>query len=152
MFHSPNTLNKMPPQTRLGLVDQATLPPPEQKAPAADEAERQKAREEMPPAHGMTLLPDFEVWAQKVLSTVAWAYYRSAADQERSENPRSGHQRRVVINAIRQSMTAANKRQLTMKAWMHCAATFSGHVCFVTCRTAQQGHHSSESLANYLST
>ncbi|KAH9208505.1 cytochrome b5-like heme/steroid binding domain-containing protein [Leptodontidium sp. 2 PMI_412] len=73
MFRSPNTLNKMPPQTRLGLVDRATLPPPEQKAPAADEAERQKAREEMPPAHGMTLLPDFEVWAQKVLSTVAWA-------------------------------------------------------------------------------
>ncbi|KAH6714359.1 mitochondrial fmn-dependent dehydrogenase [Leptodontidium sp. MPI-SDFR-AT-0119] len=35
------------------------------------EAERQKAREEMPPAHGMTLLLDFK------------AYYRSAADQER---------------------------------------------------------------------
>ncbi|KAF2117651.1 FMN-dependent dehydrogenase [Lophiotrema nucula] len=48
------------------------------------EAQRQRAREAMPPVHGMVLLQDFEFWAHKVLSEVAWAYYRSAADQERS--------------------------------------------------------------------
>ncbi|KAF2821154.1 FMN-linked oxidoreductase [Ophiobolus disseminans] len=32
----------------------------------------------------MIVLPDFEVWAKKVLFEVAWNYYRSAADQERS--------------------------------------------------------------------
>lgn len=33
----------------------------------------------------MILLQDFELWAPKVLSEAAWAYYRSAADQERCE-------------------------------------------------------------------
>lgn len=87
MFHSPDALNKLPPEARLGPVDPATLPPPTEKIPTANEAQRQQAREAMPPVHRMVLLQDFEFWAHKVLSEVAWAYYRSAADQERCEGP-----------------------------------------------------------------
>ncbi|KAF3051292.1 Cytochrome b2, mitochondrial precursor [Didymella keratinophila] len=36
----------------------------------------------MPPAASMLLVQDFEYWAERVLSTTAWAYYRSASDEE----------------------------------------------------------------------
>ena len=44
---------------------------------------QQAAREKMPAAEQMLLLQDFERWAEQVLSDTAWAYYRSAADEER---------------------------------------------------------------------
>ncbi len=87
MFHTPDALSKLPPEARLGPVDPATLPPPTEKVLTANEAQRQRAREAMPPVHRMVLLQDFEFWAHKVLTEVAWAYYRSAADQERCEEP-----------------------------------------------------------------
>jgi L-lactate dehydrogenase (cytochrome) len=34
----------------------------------------------------MLLLQDFEEWAERVLSPTAWAYYRSAADEEKSKS------------------------------------------------------------------
>lgn len=40
----------------------------------------------------MIQLQDFDYWAQKVLSQVAWAYYRSAADQERCTVSRISYQ------------------------------------------------------------
>jgi L-lactate dehydrogenase (cytochrome) len=84
MFHAPNALSKLPAEAHLGPVDPATLPPPTDKIPTADEAARMRARAAMPPAHGMVVLGDFEYWARKVLSGAAWAYYRSAADQEKT--------------------------------------------------------------------
>jgi L-lactate dehydrogenase (cytochrome) len=51
----------------------------------AEEEERQAARESMLPAQNLLLLQDFEDWAERVLSDKAWAYYRSASDEEKSE-------------------------------------------------------------------
>ena len=87
MVHPPDALSKLPPEERLGLVDPPALPPPTEKVLTTNEAQRQRAREAMPPVHRMVLLQDVEFWAQKVLSEVAWTYYRSAADQERCEEP-----------------------------------------------------------------
>lgn len=53
----------------------------------AREEQRQRARKAMPPVQRMIILQDFESWAQNILSEAAWAYYRSAADQERCEEP-----------------------------------------------------------------
>lgn len=41
----------------------------------------------MPHADNMLLVEDFEHWAERVLSNVAWAYYRSASDYEICEYP-----------------------------------------------------------------
>jgi L-lactate dehydrogenase (cytochrome) len=49
------------------------------------ETQRLRAREMMPPVSDMVVLQDFELWARRVLNEVAWAYYRSAAGQERSK-------------------------------------------------------------------
>jgi len=94
LFHPPDALSKLPPEARLGPVDMATLPPPTEKVLTATEAQRLRARKAMPPVHEMVLLQDFEIWAHKVLSEVAWAYYRSAADQERCEEPNTDRSNR----------------------------------------------------------
>lgn len=49
-----------------------------------DTLRQQAARKEMPPVQHMLLLTDFESWAARILSGAAWAYYRSATDEERS--------------------------------------------------------------------
>lgn len=87
MLRSPDALSKLPGEASLGPVEAATLPPPTENILTANEAQRQRAREAMPPAHRMVLLQDFEFWGHRVLSEVAWAYYRSAADQERCKEP-----------------------------------------------------------------
>ncbi|KAL8827641.1 MAG: hypothetical protein Q9170_006933 [Blastenia crenularia] len=84
MSHSPDTLNESPPEVRLSPVDPAPLLSRMEKMPGANEVQRQRTREAIPPVYRMVLLQDFEFWAHTVLSEVAWAYYRSAADQERS--------------------------------------------------------------------
>jgi L-lactate dehydrogenase (cytochrome) len=48
------------------------------------EAQHLRARETRPPFSDMVILQYFELWARRALSEVAWAYYRSAAGQERS--------------------------------------------------------------------
>lgn len=82
-LHPSDALTTLPQEACLGLVDPATLPE-DLDAPDEDELRRQAAREEMPSPKNMLLLADFETWAQRVLSNTAWAYYRSAADEERS--------------------------------------------------------------------
>ncbi len=57
----------------------------QRQVPAADELQGQRAGEAMPPVDRMILLPDFDFWAERVLTDIAWAYYRSAADQEKCE-------------------------------------------------------------------
>jgi L-lactate dehydrogenase (cytochrome) len=66
------------------LVDPTTVPVPEIVVDE-DEIQRQRARDEMPSPEDMLLLRDFEDWAERVLSKKAWAYYRSAADEEKSK-------------------------------------------------------------------
>ena len=83
MLRSPDALGKLPPEGCLNPGYSATLSPLTEKARATDEAQRQLAREAMPAAQQMVLLQDFEFWAQKVLSGMAWGYYRSAADHEK---------------------------------------------------------------------
>jgi hypothetical protein len=66
-------------------VNPLTLPTDEESALSETELGRQAARDEMPSVESMLLLQDFETWAERVLSNTAWAYYRSATDEERSK-------------------------------------------------------------------
>ncbi|CAG9995903.1 unnamed protein product [Clonostachys byssicola] len=85
MLHPPDALGTLPTEYCLGPVDPETLPAQEEEELSEAEQLRQEARENMPPAENMVMVQDFEDWAQKVLSETAWAYYRSAADEEMSE-------------------------------------------------------------------
>ena len=82
LLHPPDAMETLPPQCCVGRIDPATLPAMEETELTADEIRQAEAREEMPPASSMLLVTDFEHWAERVLSTTAWAYYRSAADEE----------------------------------------------------------------------
>ncbi|KAK9776277.1 putative FMN-dependent dehydrogenase-domain-containing protein [Seiridium cardinale] len=84
MLHPPDAIDTLPPGTLLGPVDPTTMPAPEKKIMSEEELRRQAAREEMPEAHNLHLLQDFEHWAERVLSGTAWAYYRSASDEEQT--------------------------------------------------------------------
>lgn len=84
-LHPPDALDILPPEACLGPVDPRTLPALEERVLSEDERRRQAAREVMPTAENMLLLQDFEDWGERVLDSTAWAYYRSAADEERSE-------------------------------------------------------------------
>ncbi|CAI6094090.1 unnamed protein product [Clonostachys chloroleuca] len=82
MLHPPDALGTLPTEYCLGPVDPETLPAQEEEELSEAEQLRQEARENMPPAENMVMVQDFEDWAEKVLSETAWAYYRSAADEE----------------------------------------------------------------------
>ncbi|ETS76812.1 hypothetical protein PFICI_12199 [Pestalotiopsis fici W106-1] len=82
MIHPPTTLDTLPFEMFMGAVDPATLPEPKDQIPTEDELQRAAARKSMPEAHAFHLLQDFEFWAERVLTNTAWAYYRSAADEE----------------------------------------------------------------------
>lgn len=83
MMHAPDALETLPAEYCVGPVDPATLPAEDEDL--SEELARIAAREEMPDTDTFLLLSDFEMWAERVLSTAAWAYYRSAADHEASE-------------------------------------------------------------------
>lgn len=83
MLHPSDALDNLPPEACLGLVDLSTVPA-QDKVLTEFDLQRRAAREIMPPAQSMLLLRDFEEWAQRVLSQTAWAYYRSASDEEHS--------------------------------------------------------------------
>lgn len=82
MLHPPTALGTLPEEYCLGPVDPTTMPAMDEIEMSEEEISRQEARDEMPEAESMLLLSDFEVWAERVLSNVAWAYYRSASDHE----------------------------------------------------------------------
>lgn len=84
-LHPPDAIQTLPAEMLLGPVDPTTLPEPEEKELTEDERMREAARAEMPAAHNLFLLQDFEFWAERVLTGTAWAYYRSASDEEQSE-------------------------------------------------------------------
>lgn len=86
MLHPPTALGTLPAEYCLGPIDPTTLPNEEEDDILSEEdIARQEAREAMPAADDMLLVEDFESWAEKVLSSVAWAYYRSASDHEASK-------------------------------------------------------------------
>lgn len=82
LLHPPNAIETLPPEYCLGPIDPETLPVAEEQELTEDEIRQEEARREMPPASSMLLVKDFEYWAERVLSTTAWAYYRSASDEE----------------------------------------------------------------------
>lgn len=86
MLHPPDALSTLPADYCVGPFDLATLPEAEEEELTEAEMAQQAAREAMPPAEDMLLVQDFEGWAEHVLSNVAWAYYRSAADYEVCES------------------------------------------------------------------
>ncbi|KAF7519219.1 hypothetical protein G7054_g13168 [Neopestalotiopsis clavispora] len=83
-LHPPDAIQTLPAEMLLGPVDPTTLPEPEEKELTEDERMRENARAEMPAAHNLFLLQDFEFWAERVLTGTAWAYYRSASDEEQT--------------------------------------------------------------------
>jgi L-lactate dehydrogenase (cytochrome) len=101
MLHPPDALGTLPTEYCLGPVDPETLPAQEEEELSEAEQLRQQARENMPPAENMVMVQDFEDWAQKVLSETAWAYYRSAADEEMSEFL-------VALSGLRKTFCADN--------------------------------------------
>lgn len=82
LLHPPDAIETLPPEYCLGPIDPETVPAHEEQELTDDEVRQAEAREEMPPASSMLLIKDFEYWAERVLSTTAWAYYRSASDEE----------------------------------------------------------------------
>ncbi|KAL5383685.1 hypothetical protein DPSP01_005790 [Paraphaeosphaeria sporulosa] len=82
LLHPPDAIGTLPPEYCLGAIDPETIPAPEAIELTEDEVRQAEAREEMPQAADMLLVQDFENWAERVLSTTAWAYYRSASDEE----------------------------------------------------------------------
>jgi L-lactate dehydrogenase (cytochrome) len=85
MLHPPDALSTLPAECLVGQVDPATLPPSEETMPTNYDLQREIARQQMPPARNMLVVQDFEDWAERVLTDTAWAYYRSASDEERSK-------------------------------------------------------------------
>ena len=86
MLHPPDALSALPSDYCLGPIDLMTLPKLQEEELTEAEKAQRAAHESMPPAEDMLLLQDFEDWAEKVLTSVAWAYYRSAADHEVCES------------------------------------------------------------------
>ncbi|GAD97197.1 hypothetical protein CNBD2850 [Paecilomyces variotii No. 5] len=84
MLHPPDALESLPSEACIGPVDRATIPVLDDTSLTEEEIRRQEQGEKMPPVDDLFLLQDFEDWAERVLSQTAWAYYRSAADEERT--------------------------------------------------------------------
>ncbi|KAL1606607.1 hypothetical protein SLS60_004012 [Paraconiothyrium brasiliense] len=82
LLHPPDAIGTLPPEYCVGPIDPETLPASNEREPSEDETRQAKAREDMPPVANMLLVQEFENWAERVLSTTAWAYYRSASDEE----------------------------------------------------------------------
>ena len=81
-LHPPDALDTLPPESKIGPVDPLTVPAA---APPSEEEERiAQARREVPPADTFLLVDDFTQWAEKVVTDMGWAYYRSAVDNEMS--------------------------------------------------------------------
>ncbi|EPQ58989.1 hypothetical protein GLOTRDRAFT_54623 [Gloeophyllum trabeum ATCC 11539] len=81
--HPPGTLSQLPSEAHLGPVDPATFPK-ESKELSQEERRVMEARASLPPPSAALNLHDVEELAEKALTTTAWAYYRSAGDDENS--------------------------------------------------------------------
>ncbi|GAA6001507.1 FMN-dependent alpha-hydroxy acid dehydrogenase [Rhodotorula paludigena] len=84
-IHPPGTIDEaLAPEKHLGEVDLATLSAEQQ---VVETVKPRLAEGEAPPSLDMCLnLDDIERAAEKLLKPKAWAYYRSAADDEKTFN------------------------------------------------------------------
>ncbi|KAF8607785.1 hypothetical protein BDV93DRAFT_279525 [Ceratobasidium sp. AG-I] len=81
-IHAKGLLEKMlKPSQHIGSLDPNTAPGPNPQA-EEDEKRTAEARAKLPPLSHVLNLNEFEELAQGVLNKTAWAYYRSAADDE----------------------------------------------------------------------
>lgn len=81
-LHAKGLLEKMlKPSQHVGSLDPSTAPA---KSPEIEEEERRttEARAKLPPLSHVLNLNEFEELSRGVLNKTAWAYYRSAADDE----------------------------------------------------------------------
>lgn len=128
MLHPPTALGTLPAEYCLGPIDPTTLPKQnvDDMLLSEEEIARQEARDAMPAAQDMLLVQDFETWAEKVLSSVAWAYYRSASDHEACKS--HSH-----FSDLRPNSNASLKH--SMRTGMLTKGTSSGHEFYETCHT-----------------
>ncbi|KAG9118400.1 Cytochrome b2, mitochondrial precursor [Ceratobasidium sp. 392] len=81
-IHPPDTLGELPPEIlHLGSVDPATMPAFSTQL-TEEELRIEQARAALPHPDAAINLADIEKLAKTVLSQTAWAYYRSAGDDE----------------------------------------------------------------------
>ncbi|KAG8740090.1 Cytochrome b2, mitochondrial precursor [Ceratobasidium sp. 414] len=80
-IHPPDTLGALPPSMHLGSVDPATMPALATQL-SEEELRIERARAALPHPDAAINLADVEKLAKTVLSQTAWAYYRSAGDDE----------------------------------------------------------------------
>ncbi|KAF8760906.1 FMN-dependent dehydrogenase [Rhizoctonia solani] len=80
-IHPPDTLSTLPPTSHIGTVDPTTLPAQLTQL-TAEELRIKEARANLPSPEAAINLADIEKLAQTVLTQTAWAYYRSAGDDE----------------------------------------------------------------------
>ncbi|QRV75975.1 FMN-dependent alpha-hydroxy acid dehydrogenase [Ceratobasidium sp. AG-Ba] len=80
-IHPPDTLGTLPPGMHLGSVDPATMPALSTQL-TEEELRIERARAALPPPDAAINLADIEKLARTVLNQTAWAYYRSAGDDE----------------------------------------------------------------------
>ncbi|EJT97504.1 hypothetical protein DACRYDRAFT_96985 [Dacryopinax primogenitus] len=82
-IHPPGTLDLLDPVMHLGPIDLETLPKLELSEQKKLELARiEAARKALPPPDAAVNLADIEKLAKTVLTKTAWAYYRSAGDDE----------------------------------------------------------------------
>ncbi|KEP55095.1 L-mandelate dehydrogenase [Rhizoctonia solani 123E] len=109
-IHPPGTLSTLPPTYHIGTVDPATLPAQLTQL-TAEELRIQEARATLPPPEAAINLADIENLAKTVLTQTAWAYYRSAGDDEFSYRENNYAFRRYwfrprVMNKVSQLQTS----------------------------------------------
>jgi L-lactate dehydrogenase (cytochrome) len=80
-IHPPGTLSTLPPGAHLGTVDPDTVPKLATML-TEEEIRIQRARAALPHPDAAINLADIEKLAKTVLNQTAWAYYRSAGDDE----------------------------------------------------------------------
>ncbi|TDL29519.1 hypothetical protein BD410DRAFT_811129 [Rickenella mellea] len=111
-IHPPDTLASLPPEAHIGPVDPRTIP--ESKDEPTEEDKRiAKAVENLPPPEAALNLRDIEKLAESVLTSTAWAYYRSAGDDEMTYDENAAAFKRFwfrprVLNKISKVSTATS--------------------------------------------
>ncbi|KAH7345088.1 FMN-dependent dehydrogenase-domain-containing protein [Rhizoctonia solani] len=109
-IHPPDTLSALPPTSHVGTVDPTTLPAQLTQL-TAEELRIQGARAALPPPEAAINIADIEKLAKTVLTQTAWAYYRSAGDDEFSYRENNYAFRRYwfrprVMNKVSQIQTS----------------------------------------------
>lgn len=80
-IHSPGVLNELPHSARIGRIDPDTVPRVVNE-PTAEEKRIARARAALPHPRAVLNLREMEELAKSALGPRAWAYYRSAGDDE----------------------------------------------------------------------